>query len=76
MKNAEDFVKYLLSSSSQKIIMEKNFMLPVIEGVKKNTPFDFPKNIRLIDAVDGHDIACKVDGIGSINLKSEFVKKA
>ncbi|AGH94484.1 zinc ribbon domain-containing protein YjdM [Pseudobdellovibrio exovorus] len=34
------------------------------------------KSIRLTDAGDGHDIACKIDGIGSINLKSEFVKKA
>ncbi len=34
------------------------------------------KNIRLIDAGDGHDIACKIDGIGAINLKSEFVKKS
>lgn len=35
------------------------------------------KNIRLVtDAVDGHDIACKIDGIGAMNLKSEFVKKA
>ncbi|MBL7543000.1 MAG: alkylphosphonate utilization protein [Bdellovibrionaceae bacterium] len=34
------------------------------------------KNIRLVDASDGHDIACKIDGIGSINLKSEFVRKA
>lgn len=34
------------------------------------------KNIRLTDAGDGHDIACKIDGIGSINLKSEFVRKA
>lgn len=34
------------------------------------------KNIRLVDADDGHDIACKIDGIGAINLKSEFVKKA
>jgi protein PhnA len=34
------------------------------------------KNIRLADGGDGHDIACKIDGIGSINLKSEFVKKA
>lgn len=34
------------------------------------------KNIRLMDAGDGHDIACKIDGIGSINLKSEFVRKA
>lgn len=34
------------------------------------------KNIRLTDAGDGHDIGCKIDGIGAINLKSEFVKKA
>ena len=34
------------------------------------------KNIRLTDAGDGHDIACKIDGIGAINLKSEFVRKA
>lgn len=33
------------------------------------------KNIRLIDAVDGHDIACKIDGFGAMNLKSAFVKK-
>ncbi len=34
------------------------------------------RNIRLSDGGDGHDIACKIDGIGAINLKSEFVKKA
>ncbi len=34
------------------------------------------KNIRLVDGGDGHDIACKIDGIGAINLKSEFVKKS
>lgn len=34
------------------------------------------KNIRLVDGGDGHDIACKIDGLGSINLKSEFVKKS
>lgn len=35
------------------------------------------KNIRLVpDATDGHDLDCKVDGIGSIKLKSEYVKKA
>ena len=33
------------------------------------------KNIRLMDAGDGHDISCKIDGFGSMNLKSEFVKK-
>lgn len=34
------------------------------------------KNIHLVDGVDGHDISCKIDGIGSMNLKSEFVRKA
>lgn len=34
------------------------------------------RNIRLQDQGDGHNIACKIDGIGSINLKSEFVRKA
>jgi protein PhnA len=32
------------------------------------------KNIRLID--EDHDIDCKIDGIGPMKLKSEFVKKA
>lgn len=35
------------------------------------------KTIRLVsEASDGHDIDCKIDGIGQIKLKSEFVKKA
>ncbi|MEN0057261.1 MAG: zinc ribbon domain-containing protein YjdM [Bdellovibrio sp.] len=34
------------------------------------------KNIRLVESDDGHNIACKIDGIGALNLKSEFVKKA
>jgi len=34
------------------------------------------RNIRLFDAGDGHNISCKIDGVGSVNLKSEFVRKA
>ena len=34
------------------------------------------RNIRINDQGDGHNIDCKVEGIGSISLKSEFVKKA
>jgi len=34
------------------------------------------RNIRLGNAGDGHDIQCKIDGIGAMNLKSEFVRKA
>jgi protein PhnA len=31
------------------------------------------KNIRLVDG--DHDIDCKIEGIGAMKLKSEFVKK-
>lgn len=31
------------------------------------------KNIRLVDG--DHDIDCRIDGIGAMGLKSEFVKK-
>ncbi|MCC6598085.1 MAG: alkylphosphonate utilization protein [Alphaproteobacteria bacterium] len=34
------------------------------------------KSIRLIHgASDGHDIDCKIPGIGQMGLKSEFIKK-
>lgn len=32
------------------------------------------RNIRLVEG--DHDIDCKIDGIGAMGLKSEFVKKA
>lgn len=38
--------------------------------VKKGTKV---KNIKLID--EDHDIDCKIDGIGAMKLKTEFVKK-
>lgn len=33
------------------------------------------RNIRLLPGQD-HDIDCKIDGIGAMKLKSDFVKKA
>jgi len=33
------------------------------------------RNIRLVPPVDGHDIDCKVDGFGAMQLKSSVVKK-
>ena len=38
--------------------------------VKKGTKV---KNIQLVD--EDHDINCKIDGIGAMQLKTEFVKK-
>ena len=40
--------------------------------VKKGTKV---KNIRFIEEVNGHDIACKIDGLGAMYLKSKYVKK-
>lgn len=35
------------------------------------------RGIRLApDGPDGHNVSCKVDGFGSLHLKSEFLKKA
>lgn len=33
------------------------------------------KSIRLVESNNGHNISCKIDGFGAMNLKSEFVKK-
>ncbi|WP_415949027.1 zinc ribbon domain-containing protein YjdM [Streptomyces sp. KLOTTS4A1] len=42
-------------------------------GIKAGTKV---RNIRLVDGVDGHDIDCRIDGFGSMQLKSSVVKKA
>lgn len=34
------------------------------------------KGIRLVDGDGGHNIDCRIEGIGAMQLKSEFVKKA
>lgn len=41
-------------------------------GIKCGTKV---RNIHLIEGHDGHNISCKIDGIGSMYLKSEFVRK-
>lgn len=44
---AEEFVNLLLSPEGQKIIMEKNYMFPVIRGVRQGTPFDIVEQFPL-----------------------------
>ncbi len=41
-------------------------------GIKVGTKI---KGIRLVEGNDGHNIDCKVPGVGQIKLKQEFVKK-
>jgi protein PhnA len=43
------------------------------DGIKVGTKI---KSIRLVEGNDGHNIDCKVPGVGAIKLKQEFVKKA
>ncbi|MEU5389487.1 MULTISPECIES: zinc ribbon domain-containing protein YjdM [Kitasatospora] len=42
-------------------------------GIKAGTKV---RNIRLIDGVDGHDIDCRIEGFGAMQLKSSVVKKS
>ncbi|MEV6140623.1 zinc ribbon domain-containing protein YjdM [Nocardia sp. NPDC051990] len=42
-------------------------------GIKAGTKV---RNIRLVNGVGDHDIDCKVDGIGAMQLKSSVVKKS
>ena len=42
-------------------------------GIKVGTKI---KSIRLVEGSDGHNIDCKVPGVGAIKLKQIFVKKA
>lgn len=41
-------------------------------GIKAGTKV---RNIRLVDGADGHDIDCKIDGFGAMQLKSSVVRK-
>ncbi|MEU8772605.1 zinc ribbon domain-containing protein YjdM [Streptomyces sp. NPDC048606] len=41
-------------------------------GIKAGTKV---RNIRLVDGVDGHDIDCRIDGFGAMQLKSSVVRK-
>lgn len=54
------------------VIVIKN--LPVKGAPKPIKSGTKVKNIRLTDG--DHNINCKIDGFGSMGLKSEFVKKA
>lgn len=58
--------------SGDDVIVIKN--LPVKGAPKPIKAGTKVKNIRLVDG--DHNIDCKIDGFGSMALKSEFVRKA
>mgnify|MGYP002700421030 FL=1 len=61
---------YLQNGDS--VIVIKN--LPVKGAPKPIKSGTKVKNIRLVDA--DHNINCKIDGFGSMQLKSEFVRRS
>lgn len=73
----EDLLKILDSNRNELkngdiVIVIKD--LPVKGAPKPIKAGTKVKNIRLADGV--HNISCKIEGFGSMALKSEFVKKA
>jgi protein PhnA len=76
-RNDEDAKVYRDSAGNplqegDSVIVIKDLKLKGSSGVvKMGTKV---KNIRLVDG--DHDIDCKIEGIGPMSLKSEFVKKA
>ena len=46
---SEKFVNLMLSAEGQKVLMEKNYMMPVLKGIKEGTPFaDVLKNRKFL----------------------------
>ncbi len=76
-KIVEDGLKIVDSNGNElvngdTVIVIKN--LPVKGSPKPIKAGTKVKNIRLTDG--DHNIDCKIEGFGSMSLKSEFVKKA
>lgn len=61
----------LLADGDSVIVLKNLPVKGMPQSVKAGTKV---KNIRLTDG--DHNIDCKIDGFGSIALKSEFVRKA
>ena len=53
---AEKFVAHLLKPDMQKIVMEKNFMLPVIKGLEEGTVFGQLPALKIVRTATGKDL--------------------
>ena len=62
----------VLLSNGDSVVVVKD--LPVKGAPKSIKAGTKVKNIRLVEG--NHNIDCKIDGFGSMALKSEFVRKA
>ncbi len=63
-----------LLADGDTVVVTKNLKVKGASGpIKAGTKV---KGIRLVDGVGDHDIDCRIDGFGPMQLKSSVVKKA
>ena len=63
----------ILSDGDAVVVIKQLKVKGSSTGIKKGTKI---KNIKLKETTDGlHDIDCKVDGIGRLEISSKYVKK-
>ncbi|MFI1829481.1 zinc ribbon domain-containing protein YjdM [Streptomyces sp. NPDC020412] len=72
-KVVKDSVGNVLQDGDSVVVVKALKVKGSPSGIKAGTKV---RNIRLVNGVDGHDIDCKVDGFGAMQLKSSVVKKA
>ncbi|MBV2155399.1 zinc ribbon domain-containing protein YjdM [Kitasatospora sp. SUK 42] len=68
-----DSVGNVLSDGDTVTVVKALKVKGSVSGIKAGTKV---RNIRLVDGVDGHDIDCRIEGFGAMQLKSSVVKKA
>lgn len=68
-----DAVGNLLSDGDSVVVIKDLKVRGSATGIKAGTKV---RAIRLVEPVDGHDIDCRIDGLGRMKLKSSVVKKA
>ncbi len=77
-KNESDSDERIVKDSNGNVLAEGDYVT-VIKDLKIKGSSSVVKvgtKIKISRLVDGdHDIDCKIDGIGAMGLKSEFVKK-
>lgn len=72
VKTIKDAVGNLLADGDTVTIIKDLKVKGSSSSIKVGTKV---RNVRLVNGADGHDIDAKVDGFGSMMLKSSVVKK-
>lgn len=68
-----DAVGNVLADGDDVTVVKSLKVKGVPGGIKAGTKV---RNIRLVAGVGDHDIDCRIDGVGAMQLKSSVVKKA